>query len=263
MSSQLRETVKKLPVIGPVLYHLYLNAFHQEGKTLTIQGGYLQGTKFRKFMHTFHEDYIAGDYESELQEILISIVKPGSVFYDVGSNIGFMALLTAKLVGPEGFVVAFEPGPKTARQLASQVAANKFRNVLVEECAVSDKVGTSRFQTNTYSVMASLADDKSGVTDSAMQVVRTTMLDHFIITHKVPQVLKIDVEGAELAVIAGAQKLLTEHRPILVVELHSEALSQGFHQMMTDLNYQVSLPTGEAAPPGDYNRFVVARPIPA
>lgn len=260
MLRELRDSLKKLPVAGPALHQLYLFAFHQEGRTLTIQDGYLRGAKFRRFMHTYHHSYVEGNYESDLQAALVATLRPGQVFYDVGSNIGFMTLLAAKLVGPHGQVVAFEPGPKTAKQLAAQIKANGLRNVLVQEAAVSNQVGMSRFETNTYSVTAHLTAGPSPSGTQSGQVVRTTTLDHFITTHPVPHVLKIDVEGAEIAVIRGARRLLSDHRPILIVELHSEGLSQEFHQFMREHHYQMHLPCGAAAPAGDYNRFVIARP---
>src|SRR6185437_10804699 len=104
MLRALRERVKKTPVIGPFLHRLYLAAVFHEGQDETIRGGVLEGMKFRRFMHTFVQEYVQGDYESEIQDVLASRLKPGQVVYDVGANAGFITLVAAKLVGPSGAV---------------------------------------------------------------------------------------------------------------------------------------------------------------
>jgi FkbM family methyltransferase len=263
MFKEIREGVKKLPVVGPLLYKLYLTAFFREGQDLTIRGGPLKGMKFRRFMHTFQSDYVDGNYEPELQQVFSSLIKPGQVVYDVGANVGFMTLLASKLVGPTGTVVAFEPRSETARNLRAQISINQLDNVIVEECAVAEQVGTSEFVVDSFSVMSKLADRGAGNGSTpGTQLVRTTTLDHVIGRLKPPDLVKIDIEGAELLALSGASRLLSEHRPILVVELHSEDLSRGFHALMDRSNYEVTLSTGEKAKPGSFSRFVVAHPPP-
>ena len=61
--------------------------------------------------------------------------------------------------------------------------------------------------------------------------------------------------------MAGARRLLATKRPTLIVELHSEQLSRGFHDAMAQVGYSVALPTGEPAVAGRYDRFVVAKPV--
>jgi FkbM family methyltransferase len=246
------------------MHHLYLTAAYHEGKVETIRDGMLKGMKFRRFMHTFSQSYIDGDYESELQGVFIALIKPGQVVYDVGANVGFMTLLASRLVGPSGMVIAFEPSPLTAKQLRAQVDVNHLKNVVVEEYAVADVAGTSEFIVDDFSVMSRL--EKTGAVDGKKlrtESVRTTTLDHMIGVHKPPQLLKIDIEGAELLALAGAGRLIEEYRPILVVELHSEDLSRRFLALMREKRYDVSLPTREKALPEDYSRFVVAKPLPS
>ena len=258
----LRERVKEVPVVGELLHNLYLAAFYGEGRDETIRAGVLKGMKFRRFMHTFSQKHVDGDFESELQEVFVALVKPGHVVYDVGSNVGYITLMASKLVGPSGTVIAFEPGRTTAKQLRVQLAINNIKNVVVKECAVSDKEGMSEFVNGDCSVTAHLLD--SGFAGNPKNLatcsVQVISLDHVITQHAVPQLVKIDVEGAELLVLKGAERLLKEHRPILVVELHSENLSRGFHQLMSDVHYEVTLPSGGKAEPMNFSRHVVAKP---
>jgi hypothetical protein len=129
MLESFREAVKRIPGLGPVLHNAYLVALYHEGWTGRIRRGILEGMWFRRYMSTSNESYLAGDYEAELQDAFASHLKPGQVVYDVGSNVGFMTLVAARLVGPTGAVIAFEPGHKTARQLAAQIKVNGLKNV--------------------------------------------------------------------------------------------------------------------------------------
>ena len=265
MLRSFREAVKRIPGLGPVLYNAYLVALYHEGRTERIRGGILEGMWFRRYMRTFNESYLAGDYEADLQATFASHLKPGQVVYDVGSNVGFMTLVAAKLVGPTGAVIAFEPSRETARQLAIQIKVNGLENVTVKRVAVSDREGVSRLMIiNGSSDMARLdgTASRGGFTADSEQV-PTTTLDKVITEHPVPDLLKIDVEGAELMVLRGASRLLRDHRPVILIELHSEDLSRQFHQLMQELLYEVRLPDGGKAEPGSYSRFVVATPASA
>ena len=262
MLESFREAVKRIPGLGPVLHNAYLVALYHEGRTERIRGGILEGMWFRRYMSTFNESYLAGDYEAELQDAFASHLKPGQVVYDVGSNVGFMTLVAAKLVGPTGAVIAFEPSHKTARQLAAQIKVNGLKNVTVKRCAVSDREGVNRLISDGLSVMARLDDTgSSGGPTADSEQVPTTTLDKVITEHPVPDLLKIDVEGAELMVLHGASRLLRDRRPVILIELHSEDLSRQFHDLMQELRYEVKLPDGEKAERGSYSRFVIATPV--
>jgi FkbM family methyltransferase len=265
MFKRIRDFVKDLPILGPWLYHIYLTLFYREGHDETILVGPLKGMMFRRFMHTYWPEFVDGSYEPEIQQVFIELIRPGDVVYDVGANAGFLTLLASKLVGNSGLVVAFEPGPKTSIQLRTQIEINHLKNVIVEESAVSDEIGTSNFVIEATSATASLASVQG--TDNGKKLktrsVKTTTLDHMIGQHKPPALVKIDIEGAELLALSGASRLLHENRPILVVELHSEELSHRFHALMEHYQYQVLKPSGEKAESGDFSRFVVAKPLSA
>lgn len=258
MLKPIRRTLKRVPLLGPWLHHLYLVLCRGEGQTLTIQSGLLEGMKFRRFMHTYNPAYFAGDYEQELQESFRSLIRPGQVVYDVGANVGFMTLVAARLVGPAGKVVAFEPGPRTARELRAQVRLNRLTTVTVVECAVSDRAGEAELVTSAYSVTASLASGPPEDAGPATRRVRTTTLDEAAREFGVPDLIKIDIEGAEILALEGARVLLRSRRPALVVELHSDDLSRRFHTLMDEAGYEVNRPDGERAEPGRFERFVVA-----
>ena len=83
------------------------------------------------------------EYEPRKLEVMERLLKPGMTFVDVGANLGYFTLLAAKLVGPEGRVIAFEPHPDNTRRLRISIAANDYDNVLVCEMAIGHP-GTER-----------------------------------------------------------------------------------------------------------------------
>jgi SAM-dependent methyltransferase len=86
-----------------------------------------------------------GWYERDKQRLMAKEVRAGSIFYDVGANVGFHTLLAAKLVG-SGKVFSFEPSPRNLEYLRRHIALNKLHNVSVFESAVSDRDQVLHFQ---------------------------------------------------------------------------------------------------------------------
>jgi FkbM family methyltransferase len=235
MLRNLRDLVKSLPVLGPGLHQMYLKVLKDEGARIRIAGGQLAGKNWVRFMSTFCDQYIDGSYEKSIQQALAKNLCPGMVFYDVGANGGFFSLFGAQLVGPSGTVIAFEPHPQTARQCRAQIDANDFQNVTVVAAAVSDRIGTHKFSDGEFSVMRSLQDAE---TAPKTIIVKTTTLDHEITKYPPPDVLKIDIEGAEIDALRGADMLLTEKKPILLVEVHSNELAIQYDVLMDRYQYQ-------------------------
>jgi FkbM family methyltransferase len=145
-------------------------------------------------------------------------VRPGDLVLDVGANVGAYTLLFAQWVGPAGHVVAFEPAPLAAAGLRRHLALNGLTSrVEVLEAAVCDRSGTAPFHADAASGVNALA---SRGTPSSIEVLTTT-LDEFCSARDLrPHVVKIDVEGAELAVLEGARRLLSDPEIRVFVELH-------------------------------------------
>ncbi|HZK80499.1 MAG TPA: FkbM family methyltransferase [Humisphaera sp.] len=258
MLRALRERIKRAPIVGPALHRLYLRKFHHEGELLRISGGLLRDKYWVRFMRTHNDDYVRGNYESEVQAVLARHLRAGMTFFDVGANAGFFSLLGSSIVGTSGKVVSFEPHPETAEQLRAQMAANSVNNVTVVEAAVCEKIGTHKFSDDTAAVMAALDTAKAA---TRTVTVKTTTLDHEVQSKSVPDVLKIDVEGAEIDVIRGAKQLIAQRRPILLVEIHSNELAAEYDKAMADLSYNThSLSGSEISAAESGERFVISTP---
>lgn len=158
----------------------------------------------------------AGTYEVDNLAGFASAVIPGSSVYDVGANVGVYTLLASRKAGPSGRVYAFEPLARNLLYLHRHVAMNRLQNCLIMEVAVSDSQGTQRFSSASWEhSMARLSSDGE-------LEIPTVTLDHCVYGEKLrpPDVIKIDVEGAELLVLRGANRALTEYHPTLFVEVH-------------------------------------------
>lgn len=196
--------------------------------------------------------YFEGSGELEVQNVMQQYLRPGMIFYDIGANIGFFSLLAARIVGKDGLVIAFEPDPELAARLLEHVGRNDFQVISVIEKAVWSKPGTVSFARGDP---ATSPDRGLGhiVAQGAEGTIRvnTVSLDDFVVTTPAPDFLKCDVEGAEVEVFRGAGRLLTEKRPAILCEIHSdenhrllleEFARLGYRSKLIDENHVLALP---------------------
>ena len=157
---------------------------------------------------------LLGTYEPEQTRLFTRHVGPGDTVLDVGAHVGYYTVLSAVLAGPSGAVWSFEPNPVNAGFLRCHAEINGLRQVRVEQAAVSDAEGTARFDFGTGSGTGHLS------TDGAIEV-RTLRLDDVCAANGiVPKAVKIDVEGAEAAVLAGAAATIERARPVIFLSTH-------------------------------------------
>jgi len=181
------------------------------------------------------DDYIvspellsAGTYEIGLTTLLPRLLAAGDTVVDVGANIGYYSVLAGKAVGPTGHVVALEPHPGNARLLQTNLVLNGFwGNSTVGVCAAfSGPAELEFFARGRFGANSSLAPvtqeelDELGDTQDVLKV-RAVDLDSYLAqvghAHDV-RLIKVDVEGAELFAFQGAERLLRETKPRIVVE---------------------------------------------
>jgi FkbM family methyltransferase len=156
--------------------------------------------------------------------------------FDVGANIGFFSLLGARLVGEAGRVVAFEADPAIALRLRENVQRNQLSWIATEQKAVWRNTGPLFFERADPKLSPDLGLGhvaSFGVKDSIQ--VEGVSLDEYALRMQAPDFVKCDVEGAEVEVFQGAQTILTEMRPVVLCELHSDEnrriLAEGFSRM--------------------------------
>ena len=135
---------------------------------------------------------------------------------DVGANVGYYTLMFAQVVGPAGRIIAIEPSPENLPELKLNIECNKLRNVEI----VPKAVGNSRKEVGLRSGINSgvVRDDKRSYS------VEQDLIDN-IITEPI-DLIKIDVEGYEEFALEGAERVLSEYRPTLFLEVHPLELTQ-------------------------------------
>jgi FkbM family methyltransferase len=150
-------------------------------------------------------------------------IRAGDVVADVGAYRGTYTIIAAARVGSKGKVFAFEPTASNADAIAANVRLNAFDNrVVIEPAAVSAETGTAQFFAWGEATTNSLAVRHS---DAATVEVRTVALDDYFSGQALPRVLKIDIEGAEILALRGAQRILASDARI-ICELHPYAWNQ-------------------------------------
>jgi FkbM family methyltransferase len=202
--------------------------------------------------------YWLGTHEERVQDLLAEYVRPRFVVYDVGAHAGFFTLLCSRLTGAEGRVYAFEPRPQNADRLRRNADVNGATNVQLIAAAVSDRAGDAAFVMHESTLEGRLADD--GESSSAR--VRTETIDALVAGGMAPpDFIKIDVEGAEGAVIRGAVRTIDTHRPLMLVEVHSAQAGSEVAAAMpcryTFQDIETGIEVGEPLTPSHY----LARPV--
>jgi FkbM family methyltransferase len=135
----------------------------------------------------------------------------------VGANVGIYTLLACIKAGPTGKVYAFEPMERNLRYLRRHITLNHLLNCHIVEAAVSDTDGTQRFSS------ASWHDSMGRISSDGELEVRSVTLDSYFYGEPglpPPTVIKIDVEGAEMLVLKGANRIFSEFHPQLFIEIH-------------------------------------------
>jgi FkbM family methyltransferase len=171
-----------------------------------------------------------GAWEPESVLAIKEHLQTGDTFVDVGAHIGYYSLKMARVVGPNGHVIAIEPNARTVRQLQDNIRESGAKTITVQPVACSDAEGSielfvaPRANTGETSLSRKNASKEGSSVESYR--VRARPLDAIIRESGVSRVdvIKIDVEGAELLVLKGARETLTRYHPLLIVELVEDQL---------------------------------------
>ena len=168
-----------------------------------------------------------GDFERAERIFLARFLRPNDIFVDVGANIGLYSVLAAPLVGDGGRVIAFEPCRRTFGRLSENIRRNGFQNTHCVHAALSDHSGTCHLYAakDERDAWNSLARPTGSETFTAEETVTMTW-DDYSTAHALENratLMKIDVEGWELAVLNGASRGLSQpNAPVLQVEFCEE-----------------------------------------
>ena len=148
-----------------------------------------------------------GNFEPEQTALVATLVKPGETVVDLGAHIGYYTLLFAKLVGPSGRVIAFEPSPDSCAILRRNVAKNGLANVTVENAAAgaASRSGVLHLSANR---LDHHTGDASGEGAGETVPVDVVALDSYFDPTATIDFVKMDIQGAEPAALRGMERVL-------------------------------------------------------
>ncbi|MEQ9405256.1 MAG: FkbM family methyltransferase [Cyclobacteriaceae bacterium] len=185
-------------------------------------------------------EFLLGIYEQELYRSIKIYLKKGDVFYDLGAHWGYFSIMSSRIVGNRGMVYAFEPMPSNHDRLERNLNINNIENVQVMALAVSDKEGFVEFSNSDDSYANTYKGDKS----SSIKV-KTQSLDNLINEEiRPPNFIKIDVEGAELDVLKGAQNLIKKYKPVIHLsthDIHVPGIDSSCLKFLNEIDYRPDL----------------------
>jgi FkbM family methyltransferase len=176
-----------------------------------------------EFTNPIERQIVHSNYEPQVVDFFLHQVCTGNKYFaDVGANIGFYSLLFSHN-NPDGRVDAFDPVPEALVKIYQNAKINEDSDININACAIGNEQGVSEIFVNSGHIGESSLSEELYATDKTHSyVVAMRTLDGIYNTGQEapPDVIKIDVEGAELDVLQGGQRMLRNHTPELLLEIH-------------------------------------------
>jgi FkbM family methyltransferase len=163
-------------------------------------------------------------YEPHVTRELLTVLRPGQVFVDIGANAGYFVCMAAARVGPTGKVIAFEPNPDNCELLTLSVEANNFKNVELHPYAVAAKEATLGLVAGHNDSNGRLLSPTETAPAANTQYVKAIVLDSYLADRPKIDMIKMDIEGAEPQALAGMGKLIEKHRPVIFTEFNPDVI---------------------------------------
>lgn len=203
-------------------------------------------------------------HEKTTTELFKKTIKEGDIIADLGANVGYFTLLAAKLTGEKGRVFSFEPEPHNYNYLKKNIEINNYNHASAFQKAVSDRNGRTKLYICDYDPGHHTINSYSGIdaysrgrkTEEKKIDIDTITLDSFLEgkTNKV-DVIKMDVEGAEMLALSGMDKILKSNKNIkmfieffpLLIENMGSSPKEFIHRLLKNYNFSIFVI------PDDYN----------
>lgn len=199
--------------------------------------------------HMQRRTFWMGYYNRDIILLLKAVLKKNMTVIDIGANIGEITLVSAKLTGSEGRVIAFEPIDRIADRLQSHIDRNRYTQVTVVRAGLSDKNGSAPIYTSHDHDQET--DENEGLgslyaantREKILQNIQLTTLDSFLDLNENihPDIIKIDIEGAELPCLRGARKTIEKFSPLIIIEVQKYSASIAGYSQEDILDYLASL----------------------
>lgn len=204
-------------------------------KTLKLR--VLQGVNkdYRWIVGSGVHGYWLGSYELYKQIAISVCCRQGIVAYDIGAHVGFYTMMFARFSGNEGRVYAFEPNPINLHYLKTHLDINNVKNVAILPIALGQDRSYKFFNDTRSSSTGHVTANQTALMvpiDSIDNLIGKKLIEH-------PNIMKIDVEGAELDVLYGARAAIREYHPIIFVAIDNHDNKDYIYDFLKDMGYVI------------------------
>lgn len=184
-------------------------------------------------------------YNRDIVALFEKLLQPGMVIVDAGANIGEITLVAAKRIGATGQVIAFEPIDAIAKILDKNIRNNAIETVTVVRSGLSETCGSAQIfsscgQSDTGKENLGLGTLYGGANEGpAIQTIGLTTLDAYFREHPIQRLdlMKIDIEGAELPCLRGAARTIERYKPLLIIEIQAQSAAAAGYRQTDILDY--------------------------
>jgi len=218
--------------------------------TTTTLTGPMKGLKLNlDLVHKREGRYFLGSYDQEVLEFLSHKIQPGWKIWDCGIYLGYYTCFFAKAVGPNGQILAIDPDEANLRRAKQHVELNGHANVEWLLAAIGWENGTIPFvisgNTNSHIPGVWIGADQAGYQAQVEQHLGMTSVQSFTIDELVkqrgePDLIKLDIEGAEGKAIQEAAEVASRRNARFLVELHNPGCDLAVFEFMQQWGYQMT-----------------------
>jgi FkbM family methyltransferase len=187
--------------------------------------------------------YWLGYWELETQGSFAARLKPGDVVYDIGAHLGLYMLGSSCKVGREGHIFAFEPLPRNVQYLRRHIELNRLSNCSVVEAAVCNSAGWRQLD-------ASACHSEARLSETGPTTVPAVSIDQFLAggpDRRPPNVIKIDARGAEMEILYGGRRTVTNFAPRIFLFSYADDENRQCREYLSSLGYSFEQVTADAA----------------
>jgi FkbM family methyltransferase len=236
---KLYRACRETPVVGAVVCACARAALPSRNPTWTQLPAGLGEGLWLYCDPVYEEPYAKGDHELQTQAQLKARLGPGDCYYDLGAHTGFLSVIAGRIVGEDGLVLAVEADPENAALLRANAERNRMAQIQVLEAAAWSHSGKLTFRRpRPFTRMEGHVVPEASQDDQSITIPAVS-LDELIFQEgrRAPQVVKIDVEGAEWAVLEGARRTLREVKPALLCDVHNPQEVEKIRALLREFGY--------------------------
>ena len=201
-----------------------------------------------------------GTYERGNIDFLLKHVSQGSIFWDIGANLGYFSCIVAR-IAVKGCVVSIEPLPDNIELLNEHIHLNRLKNVFLVEKAVSSWQGQGLFIKADNPYMGRISEKRENQDLDQIEISVTTVDQLASSGLPLPTILKIDAEGQEGLILEGAVTVLKERSPSLLIEIHTLEAAGHCWDILRSLGYDIQALRKDVGEPVEKYQDIYGRHI--